>query len=134
MLWIWSCPVSTKELFLKIAVPKRQTKSLKSNCEVVSFYYICKLYTWNLLSTIFSQVFLKDFAKAFLKGFADFPLYGILKNLINYVAENFWYLSHYQFTTLLPFYQNFGSASFKENLPEVVSPNACLKVSPKNLK
>ena len=43
MLWIWSCPVSTKELFLKIAVPKRQTKSLKSNCEVVSFYYICKL-------------------------------------------------------------------------------------------
>ena len=35
MLWIWSCPVSTKELFLKIVVPKRQTKSLKSNCEVV---------------------------------------------------------------------------------------------------
>ena len=82
MLWIWSCHVSTKELLFKIAVPKWQTKSLKSNCEAVSFYYICKLYTWNLLQTIFSQAFLKDFAKAFLKGFADFPLYGIVKNLI----------------------------------------------------
>ena len=35
MLWIWSCPVSPKELLLKIAVPKRQTKSLMSvNCGV----------------------------------------------------------------------------------------------------
>ena len=35
MLWIWSCPVSTKELFLKIAVPKRQTKFLMPvNCGV----------------------------------------------------------------------------------------------------
>ena len=83
MLWIWSCPVSTKELFLKIAVPKRQTKFLKSTCEVVSFYYICKLYTLNLLRTIFSQAFLKDFAKIT----CDFPLYGIVKNLIIYFAE-----------------------------------------------
>ena len=131
MLWIWSCPVGTKEFFLKTAVPKRQTKSLKSNCEIVSFYYICKLYTWNLLQTIFSQAFLKDFAKSFLKDFADIPLYGIV---IIYFAEVFWYFSHYQFTTLLPFYQNFGSASFKEHLPVVVSANTCLKVTPKNLK
>ena len=48
MLWIWFCPVTTKELFLKIAAPKRQAKSLKTTCEVVSFYYIYKLYTWNL--------------------------------------------------------------------------------------
>ena len=35
MLWIWSCPVSTKELFLKIAVPKRQIKFLMPvNCGV----------------------------------------------------------------------------------------------------
>ena len=82
MLWIWSCQVSTKELLFKIAVPKWQTKFLKSNCEVVSFYYICKLYNWNALQTIFSQAFLKDFAKVFLNGFADFLLYGIVKNLI----------------------------------------------------
>ena len=63
MLWVWSCPVNTKELFLKKAVPKRQKKSLKTNCEAVSFCYICKLYNWNLLQIILSQVFLKDFAK-----------------------------------------------------------------------
>ena len=56
-----------------------QATSLKSNCEVVSFYYIRKLYTWNLLQKIFSQVFLNNFAIAFLKDFADFPLYGIVK-------------------------------------------------------
>ena len=82
MLWIWSCHVSTKELLFKIAVPKWQTKSLKSNCEVVSFYYICKLCTWNLLQTIFSQAFLKDFPKVFLNAFTDFPLHGIVKNPI----------------------------------------------------
>ena len=42
MLSIWFCPVTTKELFIKIAAPKRQAKSLKFTCEVVSFY------TWNL--------------------------------------------------------------------------------------
>ena len=62
-----------------MAVPKRQAKSLKSNYEIVSFYYICKPYTLNLWRKIFSQAFFKDFAKAFLKDFADFPLYGIVK-------------------------------------------------------
>ena len=47
MLWIWSCPVKTKELFLK------------------------------------------NFAKALLKDFADFALYGIVKNLTIYFAEIF---------------------------------------------
>ena len=51
------------ELFLKIAAPNRQAKSLKSTCEVVSFYYICKLYTWNLLKTILSQALFKGFAR-----------------------------------------------------------------------
>ena len=83
MLWIWSCPTSTKELFLKVAIPKRRTKSLKIICEVVSFYYICKLYTWNFLRTIFSQAFLKDFAKIT----CDFPLHGIGKNLIKYLQK-----------------------------------------------
>ena len=134
MLWIWSCPVSTKELFCKIAFPQGQTKSLKSNCQVVSFYYICKLHTWNLLWTIFSQAVLKDFAKAFLKDFSDFLLYGIVKNLRIYFAGAFWYFSHYQFTTLLPFYQNFRSAFLKKHLPVVVLANTCLRVTPKNLK
>ena len=107
MLWILSCPVSTKELFLETAVLKRQAKSLKSNCEVASFYYIYKLFIWNLLETIFSQAFLKDFVKAFLKDFANFPSYGIVKNLIISFAETFWYFSHYRFITLLPFLSKF---------------------------
>ena len=40
-----------------------QAKSLKTTFEVVSFYYICKLYTWNLLKTILSQALLKGFAR-----------------------------------------------------------------------
>ena len=103
MLSIWSCPISTKQLFLKIDVPKRQKKSLKSNWEAVSFYYIYKLCTCILLQTIFSQAFLKYSTEAFLKDFADFPLYGIVKHLIIYYAEAVWYFSHYQFTTLTPF-------------------------------
>ena len=43
-----SALVTAKELLVKRAAPKRQVKSLKIACEVVSFYYICKLYTWNL--------------------------------------------------------------------------------------
>ena len=54
-----SALVTAKELLVKIAAPKRQVKSLKIACEVVSFYYICKLYTWNLWKLILSQAFLK---------------------------------------------------------------------------
>ena len=60
MLWIWLCPVITNELLLKISVPKRQIKSLKTTREVVSFYYIYKLYNLNLPQTILSEAFLKD--------------------------------------------------------------------------
>ena len=126
MLWVWSCSVSTEELFLKMAVPKRQAKSLKSNYEVVSFYYICKPYTWNLWRKIFSQVFFKDFAKAFLKDFADFPLYGIVKDLIIFFAEAFRYFSHYQFTMLLHFFIKILDQLFLRNT--FVSANTCLKV------
>ena len=101
MLWIWFCPVTTKELFLKIAAPKRQAKSLKTTCEVVSFYYICKLYTWNLWKTILSQAFLKGFAKIA----CDVKLYGTVRNLIIYFAETFrcLLLLFYKFITLLLF-------------------------------
>ena len=101
MLWIWFCPVTTKELFLKIAAPKRQAKSLKTTCEVVSFYYICKLYTWNLWKTILSQAFLKGFAKIA----CDVKLYGTVRNLIIYFAETFrcLLLLFYEFITLLLF-------------------------------
>ena len=101
MLWIWFCPVTTKEFFLKIAAPKRQAKSLKTTCEVVSFYYICKLYTWNLWKTILSQPFLKGFAKIA----CNFKLYGTVRNLIIYFAETFrcLLLLFYKFITLLLF-------------------------------
>ena len=52
-----------QELFLEIAAPKTHAKSLNTTCEVVNFYYICKLYTWNLLKTILSQALLKGFAR-----------------------------------------------------------------------
>ena len=58
-----SALVTAKELLVKIAAPKRQVKSLKIACEVVSFYYICQLYTWNLWKLILSQAFLKGLLK-----------------------------------------------------------------------
>ena len=70
----------------------------------------------------------------FVKITCDFPLYGIVENIIIYFAEPFRYFSYYQFTTLLPFsYQVFGTAFFKEHLSVVVSVNTCLKVTPKIL-
>ena len=99
-----------KGVVLKTAVPKKQTKSLKSTCEVVSFYYMCKLYTWKLVRTIFSQAFLQDFAKIT----CDFHLFRIVKNLIIYFAEAFQYFPHYQFTTLFLFLLRFWSRFFLE--------------------
>ena len=104
MLWIWSCSITTKELLLKTAAPKRQTKSPKTTSEVVSFYYICKQYRWNLLKTILSKAFLKGFAKIA----CDVSLHGTVKNLVNYFAETFQCFFHDQFITLLLFsYQIF---------------------------
>ena len=85
MLWICFYSVTTKELFLKIAATKRQEKSLKTKSEAVSFNYIPKLYTWNLLKTVLSQAFLKGFAKIA----CDVKLYGTVRNLIIYFAEHF---------------------------------------------
>ena len=81
---------------------------MKSTCEVVGFYYIYKLYTRNLLKTIFSQAFLKDFAKIT----CDFALYGIVRKIIYFVGA-FRYFSYYEFTTLHPYsYQVFGTPFF----------------------
>ena len=101
MLWVWFFPVTTKKLFFKIAAPKRQANSLKTTCEVVSFYYIFKQYTWNLWKTILSQTFLKGFAKIA----CDVKLYGTVRNLIIYFAETFrcLLLLFYKFITLLLF-------------------------------
>ena len=85
MLWISFYPVTTKELLLEIVAPKRQGKSLKTTCEVVTFYYICKLCTWNLWKTILSQAFLKGFAKIAY----DVRLYGTVRSLIVYLADTF---------------------------------------------
>ena len=78
MLKIWSCPVTTKELFLKIPAPKRQRKSLKTTCEGVSFYYISKMYNCNLFKKTISQALLNGFGKIAY----DVNLYGTVKNLI----------------------------------------------------
>ena len=115
MLWIWSCPVSTEEMFLKIAAPKRQTKSSKSNCEVAFITFIrCTPEIY--YKQFFSQAFFKDFAKALLKDFADFPLYGIVKNLIIYFAKLFDIFLVINLPLFPLFYQTFASASFKEHL------------------
>ena len=47
MLWIWSYPLSKKEFFVKLAVPKKQAKSLKTICDKLCFYCICRLWSWN---------------------------------------------------------------------------------------
>ena len=94
-----------------VAVLKRQTKLLNTNCEFVSFYYICNLHTLNLLKTILSQAFPERFAKIAYD-------ISISKNLIIYFAEAFRYFSHYQFITLLPFsYHISGAASFLRTPP-----------------
>ena len=66
------------------------------------------MYTWNLLRKIFLQEFLQDFAKIT----CDFPLYGIVKNLIIYLLETFRYFSYYQFTILLRFSYHVTEAAF----------------------
>ena len=126
MLWIWFCPVTTKELLLKIAAPKRQAKSLKTTGEVVSFYYIYKLYTWNVLKAILSQAFLKGFAKIA----CDVNLYRTVKNIIIYFAENFRCFSHDQFFTLLLFSYHIFEQFFSRNTSQWLSTNACLKLAP----
>ena len=131
MLWIWFCPVITKELFLQMSVNNRQTKSLKTTCEVVSFHYIYKLYKWNFSQKVLPQAFLKGFAKIT----CDVLLYRTVKNLIIYGPEAFKYFSHYEFITLFPFsYHIFGAAFFYEDLPVIVLANTWLTVAPKKLK
>ena len=49
MLWIWSYPVSKKELFLKLADPKKQRKLLKTIWSGLGFYCICKLQGSNFI-------------------------------------------------------------------------------------
>ena len=38
MLSIWFCPATTKELFLKMAAPKREAKSLKTTFSTFASY------------------------------------------------------------------------------------------------
>ena len=68
-------------------------------------------FRWHILKSyrFVAEVTFRDFVKAFLKDFADFPLSGIVKNLIIYFAGAFWCFSHYQSFTLLPFLSKFLS-------------------------
>ena len=101
MLWIWFCPVTKKELFFKIAAPKRHAKSLKTTCEVVNFYYICKLYTWNLSKSILSKPVLKGLLK--LLVMSNFIWNSKKSN--NLLFRNFsMFISYYCFINLLLFF------------------------------
>ena len=64
ILWIWSYPLTKKEFFLKLAVPKKLAKSLKTIWKELHFYCICSsLKNWNFLKhnsfTSISQGFTK---------------------------------------------------------------------------
>ena len=58
----WPYPLSKKEFFLKLGVPKKLAKSLKTICEELRFYCICRLLVSNIKKT-FSLVFPKGFGK-----------------------------------------------------------------------
>ena len=127
MLWVWSFPVGTKEVFLKRAVRKRQAKFLKTTCEVASIYYIYRLYTRNLLKTILSQAFFAKFTKLHVIPF--------IWNSKIYFAGAFKHFSPFQIITLLPFSsQIFGVTFFLEHLSVVVSANTYLIAISKKLK
>ena len=57
MLWIWSYPVRKKELFLKLAVPKKLAKSLKAIYKELRFYCICDLQSLIVIKKIFHSYF-----------------------------------------------------------------------------
>ena len=59
MLWIWCYPLSKKEFFLKLAVPKKLGKSLKTICKKLRFYCICRLRRSNFIKKTLSLVFPK---------------------------------------------------------------------------
>ena len=62
MLWIWSYPVSKNELFLKLAVPKKQAKPLKTIWKKLRFHCICRAEIL-LKKLTLSQEHLKGLAK-----------------------------------------------------------------------
>ena len=63
MLWLWSYPLSKKDFFLKLAVPKKPEKSLKIICDKRPFYCSCRPWGSNFIKNTLSLVFAKGFAK-----------------------------------------------------------------------
>ena len=62
MLWILFCPVITKELFLEIAAPKRQAKSLKLLVTTqLAFFTFASCTTGIYEKQFFNKHFLKRF-------------------------------------------------------------------------
>ena len=66
-------------------------------------------FRWHILRSyrFVAEVTFRDFVKAFLKDFADFPLSGIVKNLIIYFAGAFWCFLIINLSLFSLFYQNF---------------------------
>ena len=64
MLWIWSYPLSKKAFFLKLVVPKKLAKHLKTICDKLRFYCIFTLCCGlKLIKKPLSLEFPKGFAK-----------------------------------------------------------------------
>ena len=86
MLWIWSYPVSKKELLLKLGVPEKQAKSLKTKL-LLHFQaeILFKIYPFTSISREFSSAY-----KLFVCG--------VVKNLIIQAFVNFY---HHQYITIV---------------------------------
>ena len=66
MLWIWSYSVTRKELLLKLAVPKKQTKSLKTMCDKLIAFAGCR--DEILLKITLSQNIFRGFSKTCIQS------------------------------------------------------------------
>ena len=103
MLWIWSYPLNIKEFFIKLVVPKKLAKSLKTICKELHFYCICRLWGAGFIKknsfTIVSQgccktcvplilhrnFFIKDFFNKRTCGFGHIYIYIYLRKTIFFV-------------------------------------------------
>ena len=66
MQWIWSYSLTRKELFLKLAVPKKQTKSLKAICDKLIAFAGCR--DEILLKITLSQNIFRGFSKTCIQS------------------------------------------------------------------
>ena len=86
MLWIGSV------LSLKLAVPKKLAKSLKTICDKLRFYCICRLWGSHSIKKRLSLVFLIGFAKLayplhYTGTYTSQKITFFLKDLVTFIEE-----------------------------------------------